>query len=1150
MYDRARAFMSLTAIVAALFFTLIAFIFSNAILVSEYTGVPVKYFSLEYANETLSASVKGLQDWVSSSATASFGLTVSEIVASILASFSHISPKLAAALVAFSIVASVISQILETLTIVLGKVLAILITLLIIVRLALKYSPLLIAGMSCTMPFRKTRSMGLLFLSLTIIFVYILPYTINYSLTEYKLRVPKIEVPQTWGVALIEVVSESGEPLPYALVVLKFNTSVCMPCFNTSCCNTSCYYCPPIIANHTGYFVVQLNGYGKRLVVLPEGSYCVERVVFMWYNFTVKKRCFRVRGGLGLILPGASPGINAVTDGDLVYRGPYTRVRVVVRSIHILYNETGVYAFTFGKVKRMGLCTCIDPLIVKKPLRAKYRFTMRVYEETEAKIWVFGDCLIKVKYSSSSCNLTISYNIVRVESATNITQTGESFFRELYKNYVLWFNRTFSYAYLNRTCFKLPESYEELLDFLDAHKPKFFCVQPPGHLVHIVLTQNGTVNSTDFVVVEVTIVPRAKIPWNATAWYYYNYYWQYFSEIMQYRGFIEFFGSIFKLLYNVLLMFIGWSLAVIFILGMLGSPSFTSSLFSSTLFYSILSLPSFSARAVTRRLSPIALLFRAIKAKIRLKFYSKVAETTQTTLRDILYADIRRKYELLKDFYEKKLPSRRLAKLAALSMLTIDKIARYSKRAGLYYLIADVTRSRKLEKLADFMQKYPYGVRRKTYGLIVSKIEEKSALYFAKKALLKVIHDPYSRVEYDLPYLRVVADRLARKYLKKAGLSGVNPSELYRAFLQTGDRNILKASQVLAAEMVLSGVSYARVFLERGGEALVAFIASTYSDEPSREAIRAALKLGDVELAYQYALSYLNIVSATLLIREVEPPRYLYMISDKREFARAVLEWSEANRVELDEELLLINAIARSARMLDELDLSLDRIHLLPAKYLEDREKVTDFAETVMKMLNIDLRDFKAVVATASLFSEPPKLEEVVELLYKHKYSEEDFEKALKFLNSIVAEDYFMQSESEYSYLYAYINERDVFVREVASLAFSMLNFEYLSDKIEFLSSVEHRLNATARFTEEADRLVEEALEKKSISDKMELLSGALRKYRDAKSEVQSLIREAEHRKIKLEELHEVLSDIEEAISRVEEYLKILEESLGMREES
>ncbi|RLE79179.1 MAG: hypothetical protein DRJ52_08945, partial [Thermoprotei archaeon] len=843
-------------------------------------------------------------------------------MASVFASFSHISAKIALYLSIFSAIVGRISYILNTFNQVVSYVLFVELTFLVIVRLALAFSSILVLGL-IALAFRHARPLGLLFLTLTAIFVYILPFTINTSLSKYSVRAPQTEVPLEWGAVFIRVIDEHGNPVPYAIVVLKFNVSVCMPC-NVSCSNGSCCCCT-CIANHSGTFIVQMNKHGKRIVFLPAGSYCVDEVILFWYNFTIRKKCFAVKSGLGSILASPPPEReNVVSDGDLIYSGPCSRVTLVLRRVTVLFNKTGVYGFTFAKISRKDLCTCIEPelIIREQKLIAKYRFVMRVHEENKAKIWVFGDSAIRIFYNSSNCNLTISYNIIRVRSATNITQTSESFFQELYRNYVLWFNRTFPYAYLNTTSLNmsLPERYTEALEFLEKHKPSYFYYPPPGYLIEISLSRNGTVNATDYAVVSVIVEPKAKIPWNASTWYYYNYYWQYVSELTQYSSLIEFFSSLLKLVVNIFYVFIMYSLAAIILSAMLGSPTISKRIVTLAMF-STMTMTKGIGRSLGKMLSPSASIISSkFFRKIKLWFYGKVAETTQTTVRDILYADISRKYELLKDFYEKKLPSRRLAKLAAISTLTLDKILRYRRRAGLYYLIADISRSSKLEKLANFLQHYPYGVRRKSYGFIVSKIEERSALHMVKKALFKVISDPYSRVKCDLPYVRVVADRLARKYLKS--LSGVNPSELYRVFLCTGDRNILKASQVLAAEMVLSGVSYARVFLERGGEALVAFVSSIHSSEPSREAIRAALKLGDVELAYQYALSYLNTISATLLLYGAEPPRHLYMISDKREFARAVLEWSEASRVELDEALLLVNAMARSARMLDDLGLS------------------------------------------------------------------------------------------------------------------------------------------------------------------------------------------------------------------------------------
>ncbi|RLE77791.1 MAG: hypothetical protein DRJ52_11025, partial [Thermoprotei archaeon] len=265
-----------------------ALIVSNPIKVSEYTGIPVYLFSLKKCNQSLSILLNKTIDYATKASQLNVGFATSEIVASVLSSF--LSFSTAKKLIFFINTAKAFTKVL---TKILSLTVSLLLLLLLIIRFASSIGSYLLISGSCLVCFRKLRRLGVTLLSISVILLYILPYTINSAVLTVKYRTPQIDIPENWSAILIEVRTKSGEYVSYALVKLEFNYTIFVPCntSNTTCC---CYACCP--QNISGWFSVQMNQYGKRIVILPEGIYCVKNVVVYWFNISALTCCCRKSG--------------------------------------------------------------------------------------------------------------------------------------------------------------------------------------------------------------------------------------------------------------------------------------------------------------------------------------------------------------------------------------------------------------------------------------------------------------------------------------------------------------------------------------------------------------------------------------------------------------------------------------------------------------------------------------------------------------------------------------------------------------------------------------------------------------------------------------------------------------------------------------
>ncbi|RLE79488.1 MAG: hypothetical protein DRJ52_08295, partial [Thermoprotei archaeon] len=735
---------------------------------------------------------------------------------------------------------------------------------------------------------------------------------------------------------------------------------------------------------------------------LPEGIYCVKNVVVYWFNISALtcccrksgynitgENCFPVHGKLGII------GKGPVTDGVIKYTGPVTYVRIIVPDFDFIKNETGVYAFSYCFNENQEK---IDPL-VKSDKMIIYKKLLEPGEKIH--VIVFGG-EVKVSWESTNKNLTIVYEVKEIKSYSNITKVDKSFFKFLYKEYLDWWTRNglnYTLSLFNETSAPSTE-FKELIK--ELNKPEFFYYSPRILDITITAKTNGTVNETDHTVVWVKVLPGKC--WNFTNWYYYNYYWTYFDTVIEeQKGVIGYINSLYSLLLSIFYNLIGLAIACDMISGMLGGYSVVASTVRRIVFYVL--------RKIPRTLSPgiyIGLRFRIAEKITKTQFYKKLdRKALQLTGRHFHKLPLRKQLQLIKTHRAYTLyRSRILTKLSRIKSKILEKLFYATSASTILYLkgvgcmtktghlkfLRDITGSQKIDRIYQFLRKYPYGIREEYLKRISIELKHSYEMAKAKGEILRIIKNPTyeAKRRIDSRYVYLAAFKLAEPYLKTLGLESLKEAyRLYHVASYSGKWiEASSISRILAAVKVMQGEDRYRFYLSQPPRQLVLSVsfeeslkvasplAKYYGIDLSPKGV-AQLLIEDKEAVYPIALAYAYArLLEDLITQGYSEYQAVFNIKDKREFVERVAELAASEepreRKELefhmkhkDEYTLLLYNIEKLNSILNELKNVRKKEDL--KNIVEEADKILD---SMSKTLRILIKDADAEGVNSKEFKE------------------------------------------------------------------------------------------------------------------------------------------------------------------------------------
>ena len=1078
VFEKRRVKDQLLYIVLALVFSFISFTVCFAENISERTGIPIKLFSLTVANESLSGLQSDLQSALTGSSRAGFGFIVAETIVSVFLAFKGGTRALK-----LLRILSFVNNVVYIPIFLLGKALFFVTTLLFLIEAAMMFIvPLCLIGTACLLPFRRARKVGLVCLGFLLVFGYILPYCVNSALVKAP-RVPKLDYPEDWGVVLFKVVDESGDPVPYALIVLEFN-------------------CPK---NESGMFVVQMNEYGKRLAILPHGVYCVKSVIVLWINisdysvsycrgvalanYSLGSKCFPVYGKLGEF----SLEKGGYSDGVYSYKGDLVEVKITLRDFDWLVNETGVYCFSKAFVDHSE----VSPLVLGD--RILYKVVLEPGENMT--VFFFGG-RVKVRYEATNPNMSVVYRTRLSDSVFNCSIVGENFFKFLYSEFSKWWNRT-RLDFIMRACRNFSD-FQDIAEFLNESKPRYFYYSPPMGVCKIWVGVHGNISRGDYCTVWVEVKPFKQ--WNYTTWYFYNHYWSFYEGAYETeRGFIGMIAGVFNLVKTMFYDFIWSSLAVFGILSIGVAFDVLSTVFLSFPFFRVSGVSSSFRRVGWRA-------FRFGKKKFFSKYRRELGYLSKKMYgRKYSSLPLKYRYLVLSKYFYLKTGRRSLVKVVAFATVYGSEVLRYRSRVGLYRIVAKLAKSRRLERIVDELEKYPWGVREKLLEKIGEKLRDVYDRARVEVAVRRLLKNPSARVSLDR---RLVL--LAQASLKLPRLIEVYGRYLRR---EVDDGEVLR----VAALMVLSGEELARGCLRDPRAAALAVSALSSFPVKSDFIERLPFMLDEKKIglseAREYALSFLNQVAFS---RYLKTGRFEYdevYRLEGREFVERVAE--VARRESVDERVW--RSVLFSGIVEEFSKLGLEPREFYKLYYVTYRTGSWDSAVKVAQYVlwSCGLKDIdaskEAVLYLSALLSKPVEPSDVLE--------KEDFDTALAFVNEVVSADYLLQGYSPYEYIYGLPPEK--FVEEACFLARSMLEEsegrKSVLDEalLEYLAQVEER--------------VYEYLEEAKGVNREDSLRNALAEVRELIAVLEDLVKE--HR-----ELEEALGYYRELAQKIEKELKELEE--------
>ena len=980
--------------------------------------------------------------------------------------------------------------------------------------------PLLVCACAA-IPLRGVRKVGLVLAGVVVFFALVLPLAAS-PLIKVKVEGLEKAVPEDWGAALIEVVDARGDPLPYALVFLEadYNFS------RTECCCCRIFNLTP---DTTARFTVQMNQFGRRLVLLPWGEYKVTGVVFYWFNFTFTPVKFAVEGYGRLVVPEVIFPVNlgpTVSDGILTWEGDCARVKVFVEApVYDMWNWSGVYGFSYGFLDG----TPIPPATLTSNYTV-YRETL--YPWDNLTIWTYGPARIVVR--GSCINATLRYRVrapLTEPYPYGIYRAERSAFREIYKKYRDWWYRTKAPHILEppedvRELFdELPGEMKKVVRELNRTRPdRFTFKSPPVRVVEVwVEAEEEDWEEEHYLphcTVEVWIISQETEPWNFTPWLYSNDYLSYYKYYLEYsEGPIAALSKAYPLAIEGLYTLLTGALGIAFVVAALGAPS----LFFFREFYRVgyyMFEHGWSALSRPLRRVTYYLLWRLSKMK------------KQFLRRELARLGVYRAYEELPlkervETWRKILECRTgriKALLAALGIVAMEEVQFYRSRA--LPLALKLTGRERLKTLAEHLEKWPYHTRR----AILRKVGA-AVFGLASRAYGEVMLRRMLRGEV----VSGVAAELARSLASEKAVfgldrMGVQPCELLRSYLAGKEKAFEISRYLLVSEGVRPEV------LKLPPEALTAYTSFLYGYRvPPEMAVNLAPSLPG---SYEKALSYLNLVAWSEWLRNGEIPR------EVREILTLGREELVLKTAELARRHLEVGWTPYYASVLSKEDLE-----LLPYLYLNVKRGLADYGEAVLLargfadfLLTLDPETYEflrglegeaLILAAAALASREVPEMEVAELGLKEEVSDEDYEAALSWLNRRVFSDVYETGASGFEYLYE-IGDKEEFVRNVSSVASIMF---FISE----LDRIERVVTATLlrEAHENTEQLLEEAVvymvEAEETGDP-ELLLACSKKLREAARSLEDVIPRLKGRV--RAEVERAVAELSEVASEIERYAK------------
>ena len=293
------------------------------------------------------------------------------------------------------------------------------------------------------LPIPRGRRLGITIFILGLMFVYVLPYIVNSSLSLIAQPISSLydRVSISYGVLYIE-----GPP--YA--ALEFNASIPIKIFNTV--NKS----RQITIN--GIVLYQIPREGKRIIILPAGNYTLNKVILGYAEFITNNTIINVRPGVGKFFANEEDALKYidylktqlwistggdkekveyiiskcyVTDGELYYVGyPYAPARINIsladlNSFHPIGNRSE--GFT-----RLEDITNGESELIRSSNENIYKIFVRGVEENNT-------IRSRIVIRSFSVQPEISFNVSDpnyVKLNYTVSRVAHPYFRPVSKDYL------------------------------------------------------------------------------------------------------------------------------------------------------------------------------------------------------------------------------------------------------------------------------------------------------------------------------------------------------------------------------------------------------------------------------------------------------------------------------------------------------------------------------------------------------------------------------------------------------------------------------------------------------------------------------------------------------------------------------------------
>jgi len=353
---------------------------------------------------------------------------------------------------------------------------------------------------ACLLPIPKIRGLGIALVAWGLVLTYALPLAVNTAEIPTALGEVKLsEVPPgDYGVLYVESTSKHGA-LPYTMLILRTGSG--------------------------RLFTLQTNKYGRKIALIPLGSYNTSGACIYWLVFLCE-RCgvVNVTTPLNGAIRDHYTDRTTVSDGILCYEGNYSQLQLQLPGDFIA-NSSGVYGWgsIVGGEGRASLLS-VDT-------DGSLSYTLYFFVNSSRTIFFVGNRpSVKVlgyyvdgSWRDSPINFTLSYRVTEsgignLKKHYNISWVESSLLERLYSNYVEWYERQLwlKGEYIDkvrkyypnmpdpRVYFRPPISKEEFREFSEY--------RPSVYKVEVVCRQsaNTTADPDWFASVEISMPPGSR----------------------------------------------------------------------------------------------------------------------------------------------------------------------------------------------------------------------------------------------------------------------------------------------------------------------------------------------------------------------------------------------------------------------------------------------------------------------------------------------------------------------------------------------------------------------------------------------------------------------------------------------------------------